>query len=106
MTYSASSPGNVSTDVLRGGLPAKILRGGGWLAGGSLAEQAFRFARNMLLARLLAPEAFGTIAIILSVCSAIQSFTDIGIREALIQNPKGAERKYVGAAWWLALFRA
>ncbi len=73
---------------------------------GSAAEQAARFARNMILARLLAPSAFGTMAIVASTSSALQAFTDIGAREALIQNPRGAEDQYVSAAWWMAFGRA
>jgi hypothetical protein len=46
-------------------LKAKVFRGGAWLGAGSFAEHAFRFGRNMLLTRLLAPQAFGTMAIIL-----------------------------------------
>jgi O-antigen/teichoic acid export membrane protein len=87
-------------------LRAKVFRGGAWLGGGSLAEQVVRFGRNMLLTRLLAPEAFGTMAIISSATSLVSSFTAIGVREALIQNPRGGEPEYVGAAWWLGLGRA
>ena len=92
--------------LLGEGLRAKVLRGGTWLGTGSFAEQATRFARNMVLARLLAPGAFGTMAIVLSTSSVIHSITDIGVREAIIQNPRGAERRYIGAAWWLSLARA
>lgn len=93
--------------VLRGhSLRARVFRGGAWLGGGSFAEQVIRFGRNMLLTRLLAPEAFGTMAIVLSTSSVIHSITDIGVREALIQNPRGGERRYAGAAWWLAFGRA
>ena len=88
------------------GLKAKVFRGGAWLGGGSIAEQAMRFGRSMLLTRLLAPEAFGTMAVIMSASSAIHTITDIGIKEALIQNPRGSEEHYMGAAWWLALGRA
>ena len=42
----------------------------------------------------------------MSASSAIDSITDIGIKEALIQNPRGSEEHYMGAAWWLALGRA
>ena len=31
---------------------------------------------------------------------------DIGVKEALIQNPRGSEDEYVGAAWWMAFGRA
>ena len=88
------------------GLKAKVFRGGAWLGTGSVAEQTARFARNMILARLLAPSAFGTMAIVASASSALQAFTDIGAREALIQNPRGGESQYVSAAWWMAFGRA
>ena len=94
------------TKLLAGkGLQAKVFRGGAWLAGGSIAEQAFRFGRNMLLTRLLAPEAFGTMAIALSSASIIDTLLEAGVRQAIIQNPRGAENSYLNAAWWLAMGR-
>jgi O-antigen/teichoic acid export membrane protein len=88
------------------GLRAKVFRGGVWLGSGSMIEQAARFGRSIVLTRLLAPEAFGTMAVIISASSVIHTITDMGVKEALIQNPRGTERHYMGAAWWLALGRA
>jgi O-antigen/teichoic acid export membrane protein len=88
------------------GLKAKVFRGGAWLGAGSFSEQAIRFGRNMLLTRLLAPEAFGTMAIVLSASSVVQTIMDVGVKEALIQNQRGHEEEYVGAAWWMAFGRA
>ena len=87
-------------------LKARGFRGGAWLGSASFAEQLVRFGRNMILARLLMPEAFGAMAIVLSAGSVIQSFTDIGVKEGLIQNPKGGEPQYAQAAWWLMVGRA
>ncbi len=92
--------------ILGDSLKARVLRGGAWLGSGNVAEQAARFGRNMILARLLAPEAFGAMAIVLSASSLLQSFTDIGVKEGLIQNPNGSDDRYVDAAWWLGLGRA
>jgi O-antigen/teichoic acid export membrane protein len=93
--------------VLKGeGLRAKAARGGAWLGGGSFAEQVSRFARNMLLTRLLAPNAFGTMAIVLSSQSLVSSFTDVGVWPAVIQNPRGGEDEYLNAAWWFGMARA
>lgn len=89
-----------------GTLKARVFRGGAWLASGSLAEQSTRFLRNIILVRLLAPDAFGTMAVVLSVSSAVQSFTEIGVREGLIQNPRGREPAYINAAWWISSSRA
>lgn len=92
--------------ALRGhDLKARVFRGGTWMGAGSFAEQATRFARNMILARLLAPDAFGTMAIVLSAGSVIHTITDMGVKEAIIQNPRGNEESYASAAWWLALAR-
>lgn len=87
-------------------LKAKAMRGGAWLGTGSVAEQTARFVRNLILARLLAPSAFGTMAVVLSVSSVLGSLTDVGVRDALIQNPRGSERRYAEAAWWMAFGRA
>ena len=40
-----------------------------------------RFARNMVLARVLAPEAFGTMAIVISSASLVDTLTDVGVKE-------------------------
>jgi lipopolysaccharide exporter len=87
-------------------LKAKVFRGGAWLGSGSFTEQSLRFGRNMVLTRLLAPEAFGTMAIILSAAGIIQSLTEVGAKESLIQNPNGDKDDHIGAAWWLAFGRA
>jgi lipopolysaccharide exporter len=88
------------------GLKRTVFRGGAWLGAGSFVEQAVRFGRNMLLTRLLAPEAFGTMAIILSATTLIQVLAEVGAREALIQSPRGTEDGHVGAAWWMSVGRS
>lgn len=81
------------------------MRGGAWLGTGSIAEQTGRFARNMLLARLLIPNDFGTMAIVLSSASVVNTLTDVGERAAIIQNPRGSEPAYLNASWWLSFSR-
>ncbi len=92
--------------LLSDGLRARTMRGGAWLGVGSVAEQVVRFARNMLLARLLAPGAFGTMAIVMSSASLVDTLTDVGQKGAIIQNPRGGEDAYLSASWWLGMGRA
>ncbi len=87
-------------------LKAKVFRGGALMGMGSFAEQAVRFGRNMLLTRILAPEAFGLMAMVLSAATLIQVLVDVGAREAIVQNPKGGEEGHVVAAWWMTVGRA
>ena len=94
-------------DLLEGdALRAKAMRGGAWLGGGSVAEQAARFARNMMLTRLLAPSAFGAMAIVMSCSAIVNTLTDVGHAGAVIQNPRGREQAYLNAGWWMGMCRA
>jgi O-antigen/teichoic acid export membrane protein len=98
---------NTVSRTLRGdNLRAKATRGGVWLGAGSASEQVTRFARNMLLARLLAPSAFGAMAIVLSASSLVTSLSDVGIWPAVIQSPRGGDDTFLNAAWWMGLGRA
>jgi O-antigen/teichoic acid export membrane protein len=92
--------------LLGEGLREKTARGGAWLGSGSFVEQFSRFGRNMLLTRLLAPSAFGAMAIVLSSSSLLSSFSDVGLWPAVIQNPRGGDDRYLNAAWWLGFVRA
>jgi lipopolysaccharide exporter len=96
----------VSDLLVSDGLRAKAMRGGTWLGAGSVAEQAVRFARNMLLTRLLAPSAFGAMAIVMSCSAIVGTLTDVGQRAAVIQNPRGREKAYLNAGWWMGMGRA
>ena len=87
-------------------LQARVFRGGAWLGSANVGEQTARFARNLILVRLLAPSVFGTMAIVLAAAGVVQCLTDVGAKEALIQNPRGGERHYINAAWWIAFLRA
>lgn len=84
----------------------RAVRGGLWLGAGGGLEQGLRLFRNMLLARVLAPEAFGLMATIVAINAALESFTQVGIREAVIQDPDSAKETYLNGAWWLSFGRS
>jgi len=95
------------TGMMEGaGLKARAARGGAWLGAGNGLEHALRFARNMVLTRILAPEALGLMAIITAVNAALESFAELGVREAIVQSPAGGENTYLNSAWFLSFFRA
>jgi O-antigen/teichoic acid export membrane protein len=100
--------GKVALDKLTQGgtLRAKATRGAMFLGGGSVAEQASRFIRNMVLTRLLAPSAFGAMAIVMSASAIIGALTEVGLRAAVVQNPRGGEKTYLNAGWWMGMSRA
>jgi lipopolysaccharide exporter len=87
-------------------LLGKIGRGGGLLGLGSIVDQAGRFLRNIILARLLAPEAFGLMATIMASIAAIEAVAEVGFRQSVIQNKKGADEEFLNVIWWLSLGRS
>ena len=60
----------------------------------------------MLLTRLLAPSAFGAMAIVMSSASIVGTLTEVGLRAAVVQNPRGGEKAYVNAGWWMGMGRS
>lgn len=72
---------------------------------GSLAENLFRFIRNIILVRLLVPEVFGLMAMVLASVAVMEAFTEVGFRQSLIQHKKGSEEGFLNIVWWLSLLR-
>jgi PST family polysaccharide transporter/lipopolysaccharide exporter len=97
--------GKIKKLVNSGGMKGKIVRGGGALALGSLTENALRFVRNIILVRILAPEAFGIMAILMVSVQALEAFTEVGLRQSLIQNKNGSQPDFMNITWFLSLAR-
>lgn len=100
--YIKNSKQLFSDDRLRN----KIARGSLWVSSGNFLEQSTRLLRNVILTRLLVPEIFGLMAIILALNAATEAFTEIGIKQAVIQNPRGEKKEYLNSAWWISIGRA
>lgn len=83
----------------------QAIRGSLWTTGGYGASQALRFTNNIILSRLLAPESFGLMVLINTFIMGVELFSDIGIGQSLIQNPKGEEQSFYDTAWSLQVFR-
>jgi O-antigen/teichoic acid export membrane protein len=64
-----------------------------------------RLAGNLILTRLLYPEAFGLMLIVNLVLIALDQFSDSGVRTAVIINSKGREQKYLNTAWVILGYR-
>jgi len=83
----------------------KVLRGGGVLTIGSFAENLLRFLRNIILARLLAPDAFGLMATIMAIVATAEAFAEVGLVKSIIQNKKGSDKEFLNVIWWFSTFR-
>lgn len=77
-----------------GGLKSKTKYGLYWSAAGNFANQGLRFAFGIILARLLAPEAYGVIGMLGVFISLIAVFIDCGFSQALIAKQDRTEVDY------------
>ena len=83
----------------------RVLSASLWTAGGFAAQKAFQLGSNLVLTRLLFPEAFGLMALANVVLIAIGMFSDIGIKPAIIQSPRGEEEAFLNTAWTIQVSR-
>ncbi|MEL0435766.1 oligosaccharide flippase family protein [Phycobacter sp. K97] len=87
------------------GLMARVLRSASWLMIGYGGSQALRLAANLVLARLLFPEAFGLMALVTVVTVGLSLFSDVGIGPAIAQNPRGDDPDFLNTAWTIQVIR-
>lgn len=87
------------------GLMARVLRSASWLLIGYGGSQALRLAANLLLTRLLFPEAFGLMTLVTVVTVGLNLFSDVGIGPAIAQNKRGDEQDFLDTAWTIQVIR-
>lgn len=86
-------------------LVARILRGAGLTVFGFGWSQAMRLLSNLILTRLLFPEAFGLMALITVFLMGLNMFSDVGVAPAILQSKRGDERDFLDTAWTIQVAR-
>ncbi len=70
-----------------------------WTAGSTVGQQVMQFGFAAVLAHLVAPEAFGLIAMITVLTGFAALFVDVGLSSAIVQQPEIEERHLSSALW-------
>ena len=83
----------------------RALRGSAITALGYVASQGLRLASNLILARLLFPEAFGLMALVTVVLVGLAMFSDVGIGPAISRSPRGDDPAFLNTAWTMHVIR-
>ena len=87
-----------------GSLKTKVIKGGGWMILTRLITRVAGFAVSMVLARLLAPEAYGLVAVGTLTISLLTVFTEVGFQQSLIQK-SGDIEPMLDTAWTVGVLR-
>ena len=71
----------------RGPLATRTIQGAGWLMGWRVASRLLGLVNTVVLVRLLTPNDFGLVALAMSFSLAIDSFSYLGVPDALVREP-------------------
>jgi O-antigen/teichoic acid export membrane protein len=87
-------------------LGGTVLRGLVWLGGVRWAGQLFTWGSTLVIARLLAPEDYGLVALAMVLTGFLEVITDLGLGSALVQSRDLTKRDVeatMGVTCWLGL---
>ena len=88
-----------------GSLRSRALRASIWTILGMGGTRLLRLGSNLVLTRLLFPEAFGLMALVFVIVQGMQMLSDMGIGPSIIQNRRGDDRDFLNTAWTLQILR-
>jgi O-antigen/teichoic acid export membrane protein len=99
MVTSASDIGGT------GDLRQRLKRMGTWTLYAFAGSQVLRLISNLILTRLLFPEAFGLMAIITSMLVGVAMLTDLGLSQSIVAHQHGGDVEFMNTAWTLQIIK-
>lgn len=84
---------------------SRAMRGSAFTAGSYALTQGMRLASNLILTRLLAPDAFGVMAIVSVVLVGMIMFSDVGVSASISQSKRGDDPDFLNTAFTIHAFR-
>jgi len=94
-----------SNDTKSASLMQRVIRGSAWTLGGHVGGQVIRLGSNLIVSRLLFPEAFGLMALVYTFLSGLAMLSDLGVFPNIIQSKRGDDPVFLNTAWTLNIVR-
>lgn len=89
----------------RASLKSRVLGGGAVSFGGYVLSNALRLGSNLILTRLLAPDAFGLLSVVLTLQMWLMLISDLGVQANILNRKSLDDRDYLATAWTMQLAR-
>ena len=86
-------------------LRQRVVQSFSWILVGYGVNQALRLGGNLILTRLLFPEAFGLMAINQAVLYGMHMLTDVGVGPSIVQKDRGNDPDFLNTAWTVQIVR-
>jgi O-antigen/teichoic acid export membrane protein len=81
------------------------MRGTTWTMIGYGSSQVLRLGSTLLLARMLAPQSFGLVALVNVFLGGLEMLTDLGIGLDVVQHKRGDDPKFINTAFCIQVVR-
>jgi len=75
------------------------------IVGGDAYAQMLRFAGNLILTRLLFPEAFGLMLVVNLVTTGMAMVSDVGIQQSVVLRSRERDERFLHTAWTMKVAR-
>jgi O-antigen/teichoic acid export membrane protein len=76
-----------------------------WTLAGYGLSQAIRLGSNLVMTRLLVPDMFGVMAIATIVMVGLAMFSDLGLKQNIVQSRRGSDPAFLNTAWVVQIVR-
>lgn len=80
-------------------LKQRLLGAARWTLVGHFLAQALRFASNLILTRMLAPDLFGVMGVGYMVLTGLAMLSDLGLGAVVARSHRGNEPKFLNVVW-------
>ncbi len=105
MTDGAVATGGLRAFLSGNSLTARVLRSSALSVVGFGYSQVLRLATNLILTRILFPEAFGLMALVMVFLMGLAMFSDVGISPAIAQSKRGDDPDFLNTAFTIQIIR-
>lgn len=89
----------VMTYLSGSSITQRVLRGSAISGMGYFLNQGIRLASNLILTRLLYPDAFGLMALVTMFVLGVVMMSDVGLTPSIMQSKRGDDPKFLNTAW-------
>lgn len=89
----------VATYLSGPGITSRVLRGSAISGMGYFFGQGLRLASNLILTRLLFPDAFGLMALVTMFTVGVVMLSDVGLAPSIMQSKRGDDPEFLDTAW-------
>jgi O-antigen/teichoic acid export membrane protein len=86
-------------------LRRRIIGASSWVLSGHAVGQVLRLGSNLIMTRLLVPDMFGIMAVANVLIVGLALFSDLGLRQNIVQSRRGDDPHFLNTVWTVQIIR-